>query len=167
MISKLQYLGNPLPTREFSFNPRLTIMRNFELGALVDYRGGYKQYNLTERFRCNFQNCEAAYNPNASLEDQARNIAHLLQTDAGYVEDSDYTKLREISLSLLLPREWANRLRAADARLTLAGRNLKTWTDYTGFDPEINSTPGAAFTTRDFLTQPPLRVFSARLTMSF
>jgi hypothetical protein len=90
-----------------------------------------------------------------------------MASDAGYVEDSKYTKLREVSVSFLAPREWANRARAGELRLTFAGRNLKTWTDYTGFDPEVNSTPGNLFSTSDFLTQPPLRVFSARLTASF
>jgi TonB-dependent starch-binding outer membrane protein SusC len=163
----LTYLGNPLPTRELSFNPRLTLFRNVELGVLIDYKGGFKQFNNTARFRCNFANCEEAYNASMPLELQARNIAHLMGTDAGYIEDSDYTKLREVSLSLLAPRAWSNRARVGDMRLTLAGRNLKTWTDYTGFDPEVNSTPGNLFSTSDFLTQPPLRIFSARLTVSF
>lgn len=167
VTSTEQYLGNPLPTKELSFNPRVTVMRNVEIGALIDYRGGFKQYNNTARFRCNFGNCEEAYNKDMSLDLQARNIAHLLQTDAGYVEDSDYTKLRELSVSLLVPQQWARRARANEVRLTLAGRNLKTWTKYTGFDPEVNSTPFAGFSTSDFLTQPPLRVFSARLTMAF
>ena len=166
-MSTLQYLGNPLPTKELSFNPRLTIMRNIEIGALFDYRGGFKQFNNTARFRCNFGNCQEAYDKSLPLDIQARNIAHLLQSDAGYVEDSDYTKLRELSMSLLVPQQWARRARANEVRLTLAGRNLKTWTNYTGFDPEVNSTPTALFSTSDFLTQPPLRVYSARLTMSF
>jgi hypothetical protein len=167
LMSTLQYLGNPIPTRELSVNPRLTLYRNVEIGALIDYRGGFKQFNNTARFRCNFGNCQEAHDKSKSLDLQARNLAHLLASDAGYIEDSDYTKLREVSLSFLAPRELANRVRAGEVRLTLAGRNLKTWTDYTGFDPEVNSTPGAAFGTSDFLTQPPLRIYSARLTMSF
>ena len=166
-MSTLQYLGNPLPTRELSFNPRLTIMRNVEIGALFDYRGGFKQFNNTERFRCNFGNCQASYDKSVGLDAQAANLAHLLQSDAGYVEDSDYTKLRELSISFLAPQQIARRVRSNELRLTLAGRNLKTWTNYTGFDPEVNSTPTALFSQSDFLTQPPLRVFSARLTMSF
>ena len=62
---------------------------------------------------------------------------------------------------------WATRARVEGLRLTLAGRDLKTWTDYTGFDPEVNSSPGTLFSSSDFLTQPPLRVLSARLTVTF
>jgi len=166
-LGTLSYIGNPLPTKELSFNPRLTLFKVAELGALVDYRGGFKQFNNTARFRCNFGNCQEAYDKTQPLAMQARNLGQLMGTDYGYVEDGDFTKLREVSLSLLAPREWAAKARASEARLTLAGRNLKTWTNYTGLDPEVNSTPTALFSQSDFLTQPPLRVFSARLSLSF
>jgi TonB-linked SusC/RagA family outer membrane protein len=167
LLQPLTYLGNPLPTRDLGFLPRLTLFKTVEISSIIDYRGGFKLYNNTARFRCNFLNCVEAYDKTKPLDKQAANIAHLLGTDAGYVEDAHYTKLREIAVSYLVPREWATRVRANDMRLTLAGRNLKTWTKYTGFDPEVNSTPGTLFSTSDFLTQPPLRVFSARLTLGF
>jgi TonB-linked SusC/RagA family outer membrane protein len=167
ILDTLSYLGNPLPTREMSFTPRLTLFERVELSALFDYKGGFKQFNNTSRFRCNFGNCQEAYDRSAPLWIQARNVAHLMNTDAGYVEDADYTKLREVAVSFLAPRSWATRARVEGLRLTLAGRNLKTWTDYTGFDPEVNSTPTALFSSSDFLTQPPLRVLSARLTVTF
>ena len=162
-----QYLGNPLPTREFSFAPRLGLWNWLELSALIDHKGGFKLLNLTERFRCNFLNCRAASDPTSPLFEQARHLGQLMSTDAGYVEDATYTKLREVAVSLNAPRELANRARVSGIRLTLAGRNLKTWTDYTGFDPEVNSTPSNLFSTSDFLTTPPLRIFSARLTVQF
>jgi hypothetical protein len=34
--------------------------------------------------------------------------------------------------------------RAESARIVLTGQNLKTWTDYSGFDPEVNSFGGDA-----------------------
>jgi len=166
-LDTISYIGNPLPTRDLSFNPRLTLWKVAELGALVDYRGGFKQFNNTARFRCNFGNCVEAYDKTQSLADQARNLGQAMGTDYGYVENGDFTKLREVTVSLLAPRQWATVARANELRLTLAGRNLKTWTKYKGIDPEVNSTPTALFSQSDFLTQPPLRVFSARITASF
>lgn len=164
----LVYLGAPLPTREFSITPRVTFRDWLEVSALFDYKGGHKQFNNTGRFRCNFGNCEAAYNRNAPLWEQARNLAQgFFQTDAGFVEDASFTKLREVSVTLTAPRSLAARLRAEGLRLTLAGRNLATWTDYTGFDPEVNSQPQNLFSNSDFLTIPPLRTFSTRLTVQF
>jgi hypothetical protein len=54
------------------------------------------------------------------------------------------------------------------ATLTLAGRNLKTWTNYTGLDPETNETGGDTnFSQNEFNTQPPVRYFTARLELTF
>jgi TonB-linked SusC/RagA family outer membrane protein len=164
----LVYLGNPIPRRELSLSPRVAFRDWLELSALFDYKGGYKQFNNTARFRCNFGNCQAAYDRTAPLWEQARHLAQgFFQTDAGFVEDATFWKLREVSLTLTAPRDWAARMRAEGVRLTISGRNLKTWTDYTGFDPEVNSQPQNLFSNSDFLTVPPLRVFSTRLTVQF
>jgi TonB-linked SusC/RagA family outer membrane protein len=166
-IGALSYLGQPLPTSEISVSPRLQLFDWLQFTALIDHKSGYKVFNFTARFRCNFGNCQAAYDPKASLVDQAANLGQLMNTDAGYVEDGAFTKLREVAATVTLPRAWANRLRTDNMTLTIAGRNLALWTDYKGFDPEVNSQPGSNFGTSDFLTQPPLRILSARLTVGF
>ncbi|HKO15664.1 MAG TPA: SusC/RagA family TonB-linked outer membrane protein [Gemmatimonadaceae bacterium] len=161
------YLGNPFPRRQWSLSPHLTLFRYAEVTALLDHKGGYKLYNLTSRFRCNFSNCQEAYDRSAPLWEQARNIGQLAGTDAGYVEDATFTKLREVAVTLTAPTDWARYARVSSLRLTLAGRNLHTWTNYSGFDPEVNSTPNSNFNTSDFLTEPPLRVYTARLSVTF
>ena len=45
-------------------------------------------------------------------------------------------KLRDVSVVYTLPDAWATALRASQATVSLAGRNLHTWTGYTGLDPE-------------------------------
>jgi len=55
-----------------------------------------------------------------------------------YIEDGSFVKLREVSASYTLPASLTQALRASGATITLSGRNLKTWTDYTGWDPETN-----------------------------
>ncbi len=109
--------------------------------------------------------------PSSSHYDQARAVAqgyHGSQTIYGWLEDGDFVKLREVSVSFFLPSQWANMIQASRATLTVTGRNLFTWTDYTGVDPEVNMAGSADnFGTDDFLTQPPLRYFSARLTINF
>ena len=50
--------------------------------------------------------------------------------------DASYAKLREVSLSYELPEEWAARFGARRASVSIAGRNLHTWTSWTGLDPE-------------------------------
>jgi TonB-linked SusC/RagA family outer membrane protein len=165
---KVAYLGNPLPKREISLNSNFTLFKYLRVGGVLDHRGGYKLYNATEQFRCvTFQTCQAAYDKKSPLEDQAARIASLLGTDAGYVEDASFVKLRELSLTLLAPNDWARRVRTSNLALTLAGRNLATWTDYKGFDPELNFNGSSNYSTADFLTQPPVRYFTARLSFAW
>ncbi|HEX6054004.1 MAG TPA: SusC/RagA family TonB-linked outer membrane protein [Gemmatimonadaceae bacterium] len=162
------FLGNALPTRELQFQPALTLFRNVRVQALLSHRGGYKTLNNTDRFRCVFaQNCLAINDPSQPLAEQAAAIAGLLTTDAGYIEDATFTRLREVSVSITAPRRWAAAARTDNLSLTLSGRNLALWTDYKGLDPEITSTPNQNFSTSDFLTLPPVRYFTARLNFTF
>src|SRR5690606_27844769 len=124
--------------------------------------------NSTEEFRCLFGTCRGINDPNAPLEEQARAIAAATGTSVyGYMEDADFVRLREVSLTLTAPQDWANRLRVGGLAFTLAGQNLGLWTDYTGADPEINGAGQSNFNRFDFLSQPPVRTFSGRLQITF
>jgi len=161
------YLGNPLPKVQYSISPTLTLMKIFRISALFDHKGNYKLFNNTRRFRCSFGNCREAFDKNTPLADQAASIGISLGTDAGYIEDATFTKLRELAFSVKAPDSWSSAFGGRNMELTVAGRNLHTWTKYTGFDPEINSSPGANFSTSDFLTLPPTRSWTVRLNVSF
>jgi TonB-dependent starch-binding outer membrane protein SusC len=162
------YLGNPLPKREWAINPHFTIMRFVEISALFDHKGGYKLFNNTRRFQCNFRNCREAYDKTSPFAAQAAAIEAITgASDAGYVENADFTKFRELSFTFGLPQRFAGALGGRTANLVIAGRNLHTWTKYTGFDPEVNSTPNGNFGTSDFLTLPPDRIWNVRINLSF
>ncbi len=163
------YLGSPYPTKELSIAPRLTFFKYFQLSGLVDYRGGFKLYNGTEDFRCGtFLTCRAINDPTAPLWQQARAVADAVYgTVAGYIEDASFTKLREIALTISAPSTWAERAGLSGMSLTLAGRNLATWTDYTGADPEVNFAGQSNFNQADFLTQPPVRYYTARINVNW
>jgi len=58
-----------------------------------------------------------------------------------YVEDGSYIRLRELRLEYNFRRGLVDALseKIDYIRLSLAGRNLKTWTDYFGYDPEVSN----------------------------
>jgi hypothetical protein len=59
--------------------------------------------------------------------------------DEPCIEDAGFVKLREISVSYTLDAPWVQRsLGFSSIDLRVSGRNLKTWTNYTGYDPETN-----------------------------
>lgn len=169
----LAFVGPTLPTNTQGLSLDLTLFGNVTVSTLFERRAGHKQLNFTESFRCRSQHsfpgighCAAMGNPEASLDQQAAfiGVQFLSATPYGYIEDATFTKWRELSVRFGVPESWGNRMRAlSGAAVTLSGRNLKTWTDYTGLDPEINETGGGAnFNQAEFNTQPPVRVFSLR-----
>ena len=166
------YLGNPLPGREFQFQPAVTLFGGLRVAGLVSYRGKYKVNNSTNRFRCAFSSsCQDVNDPNAPLDLQARAVAAAnFNTDAGYIEDGSFTRLRELTFSLAVPQRLLAQAvgrRVTGATFTVAGRNLATWTNYTGLDPEITSTPASTFASSEFLTVPPVRQWIARVNLNF
>ncbi|MGE5730958.1 MAG: SusC/RagA family TonB-linked outer membrane protein [Gemmatimonas sp.] len=161
------YLGNPLPRQEFSVSPTMTLMKLVRISALVDHKGGYKLFDNTRRFHCSFGTCQESFDKSQPLADQAAAVAIALGTDAGYIENAAFTKLRQLSFTLLGPDAMAHRVGLQTISLTIAGANLKTWTKYKGFDPELNSAAGTNFSTQDFLTLPPSRTWTARMNVTF
>lgn len=75
------------------------------------------------------------------------------QSDA-VISDASYVRLKNVSLTFDLPKEWTKGFRC---KLSLQGQNLLTLTNYKGADPE--------FRISGFI--PPLRVYSSSIQISF
>lgn len=162
------YQGTPFPTQGGTVSTEVTFLRHFRLYGLLDGRFGNRLDNSTEQFRCLFGICRGRRDPSASLEDQAAAVAAVFYgLETGYFEDAGFVKLREVSLTYTAPQNWAARVGARTLSLTVTGRNLATWTNYTGVDPELNDAGQSNFNTADFLTQPPVRYFIARVNVTF
>jgi outer membrane receptor protein involved in Fe transport len=165
------FVNRTLPGRELSLGTSLRILDGITVSGRLDYRGDFVVWNSTEALRCRFLRCAGVMNPDAPLREQARAVAHVQhdsQTAYGYLEDGSFWKLRELALSWELPGDWSSVWGASRTAFTLTGRNLATWTDYSGLDPEVNSDGGSSnFETIDLFTQPPVRYWTARVTVSF
>jgi TonB-linked SusC/RagA family outer membrane protein len=78
-----------------------------------------------------------------------------------FMEDGGFVKLREISVGYTLDQPWVARsLGFSSIELRVAGRNLKTWNNYTGVDPET-SILGSASPVKgiDYFNNPQSRSF--------
>jgi TonB-linked SusC/RagA family outer membrane protein len=161
-------IGNPLPKFTLAVSPTLSLGRNglVRITSMLDYRAGFYQYDATTPFRCQFQTCAELYDRSTPVDRQAAAVAARLGSDYGWIQRADFVKLRELAVTVRLPqRVLGPRLR--DANLTFAGRNLALFSDYTGLDPETQGGGQANWSQFDFLSQPPARLFSARLTVNF
>ena len=63
-------------------------------------------------------------------------IFSIYNTEEWRVEDGSYIKLREVALSYQLP-SFARFVKSSS--ISLVGRNLISWDDYDGYDPETNA----------------------------
>ncbi|MDQ2665595.1 MAG: SusC/RagA family TonB-linked outer membrane protein [Gemmatimonadota bacterium] len=137
------YGGRSTPARQAAFTSTITLFSRFRLSGLVDYQGGFKKFNKDYWNRCPWGidgNCPERVFPEQF--DPVR-IAEIqigdLGTSGSALEDGSFAKLRELSLGYTLPASLVAHAGARLGTLSIAGRNLHTWTRYTGFDPEALS----------------------------
>ena len=154
------YLGSSIPTREVSFSSAIAL-RHWNVSALVDYRGGFKQANGTEDARCKLELCGALYDPGASLDDQGQAVA-VRYSGAGFVEDASFVRLREIAVTWKPVPGWAHHRGLARFDLTIAARSLLTFSGYSGLDPEVNYTGQSGLSRGELNTLPLSRTMIIR-----
>jgi len=85
-----------------------------------------------------------------------------------FLEDASYAKLREISVGYLFDDAWVlGGLGFNSMEVRVAGRNLHTWTGYSGIDPET-SVLGSASALRgvDYFNNPQTRSWVFSLTLN-
>ena len=87
-----------------------------------------------------------------------------------YVLDGSFVKLRELTLSYELPEVFAKRFLGGprSLRVEFSGRNLKTWSNYPGVDPEASNF-GSQNISRfiDLAPFPPSRTFYFTFAASY
>ena len=54
-----------------------------------------------------------------------------------YVEDGSYLRLKTIVLGYTMPKSWTQRFYVESLRFYVGAKNLLTFTDYSGYDPEV------------------------------
>jgi TonB-dependent starch-binding outer membrane protein SusC len=180
----LEFYGNLLPSFEGNTSAMVSLFNVVRLYGQLDWKHDFYIYNNTDQFReRQFGTGERWVRRNEMVEsgemtddERIRRFGPFVREDgtgiaAGnvnemYVEPGDFYRLREISATISLPRDWAELFRSQGASITFAGRNLALWTKYTGPDPEINSAT-AANSRMDFLTAPPARRFVTRINLQF
>jgi len=88
-----------------------------------------------------------------------------------FVEDGSYAKLKELSLHYTFMSDQLRRIglgRVPSLRLGLIGRNLLTFTDYSGLDPEVSGLFGDPFQVKmDWFQYPQFRTFSVVAEITF
>ncbi len=161
-------LGPGIPPTTVALSSKVSIGRWVTVSGLLDHQGGARLVNLTDTFRCGNGVCRGEFDPSSSRNEQVSAGTVLLaggfdDLTTAQIVDASFWRLRALSATVAAPAGWAARLRASSLALTLAGRNLAIWTDYTGLDPEVTGSVGDGLTRNDFFTQPLTREYTARV----
>jgi len=141
-------LGNALPQYQASVSQSLTFKR-FSAYALLDATVGQSVWNQGRHWSYldflggevdqsgkSVENAKPLgyfYRSNIENPNGLGGFYDLLQPNSRFVEKASFAKLREVTASYHFGRIAGT----GDWTLSLTGRNLKTFTDYRGFDPEI------------------------------
>ncbi|MFB3104299.1 MAG: SusC/RagA family TonB-linked outer membrane protein [Pseudomonadales bacterium] len=170
--------GHPTPEWEGSVSQTLNFLDYFTVHALLDFKGGHQLFNSTEEFRCGFlgggetgsicpQTFERGVDGEFTDDAKIKQFAAAIVSESPWIEDADFAKLRTVSIRFDFPNSWARTLQVSRASITLAGHNLKTWTGYSGSDPEINFAGQSNASRADFLTLPTARRFTGTFRVTF
>lgn len=153
-LNDVLYLGDSNPDFAGGFGVSFSY-KEFGISSQFIYRVGYQIVNQVA------MDTESMSNKNNQSESVLRrwrrpgddfqgmlprayqgNIANNLGSDR-YVEDGDFLKFNNVSLSYTFDRDLLKRFNIDGLKFGLQGRKLFTFTNYTGQDPELKLSPGS------------------------
>jgi TonB-linked SusC/RagA family outer membrane protein len=158
----LKVVGNPNPDYTGSLVNEVSY-KNLGLRVQFDAVQGLNVWNADFRTRQGVGNGKVAEQEDLGLLPRGY-INSVYQIDEWRVDDGSFVKLREISVSYRFGKvKFFN-----DLTLSVSGRNLISWDNYKGYDPEVNS-GGQSTLLRaiDFGTVPIPRTFSFNIAAKF
>jgi TonB-linked SusC/RagA family outer membrane protein len=177
---QLRPLGSEQPDWTGSLRNTVTLFQNLRISALLDFDVGGVRWNGTrgaldyfgtskgtERFRgVGGDTIFDGHGPGAG-ETVTLNWDNWFLGGIGsgftgpasqYIEKASWVKLRDISASYRLAEQaWLDRFGFSSLDIGVSARNLATWTDYSGVDPETNLTGQSAGRGLDYFNHPQTR----------
>jgi TonB-linked SusC/RagA family outer membrane protein len=163
-------IGDGNPDFHFGISNNVS-WRALSLFALVDANVGGQVYNAINQRMYQYgrsADVDQAGKPQELKKPVDYYVALYAATDptSYFVEDAGFVKLREVSLRYRLGTRLVGplaRFGADGASLSLIGRNLLTFTDYTGYDPEV----GNGIVRRDAYQYPRYRTITGSVEINF
>lgn len=144
------FIGNPHPDFTFGFTNNFRY-KNLDLSIFVQGSSGNDVMNLTRRAGTTNaslwenQLVEALdyYSPTNTTSNNPRPIGDASNTNllisSRYVEDGSYIRIQNVTFGYSFPKSLIERVKMSRLRLYATAQNLFTFTNYSGYDPEIGS----------------------------
>jgi TonB-linked SusC/RagA family outer membrane protein len=142
--------GNPQPTHWGGFTNTITF-KNLDLRAALTFSGGNKIFNAMRLFAddggYNYDNKlsdvlsrwrqpgDITNQPRASFD----GVSGAREISTRWLENGSYTRLQEVTVGFRLPASVTRTSGLQNSRIYVSGRNLHTFTGYSGYNPDVNS----------------------------
>lgn len=178
-LNDVVYIGDSNPRFTGGFGSSLRY-KNFDLNINFHYRIGFDIINLVaiqtegmldrnnqskavlSRWRVQGQD-EPGIIPRAYLDHPANNLG-----SDRYVERGDFLRVNSVQLRYRLDDRFAQRINARTVNISLSARNLYTFTNYSGQDPEVGQDASNPFWIGvDRANTPPPRVTTLTINVGF
>jgi TonB-linked SusC/RagA family outer membrane protein len=177
-----QVIGNPMPDFTYGFVNEFSY-KNWDLNIVVDGVYGNEIYNTGKQ---NLQAMRFFENQSADIVNRWRNPGDITEIpratlvdengnadiNSRWVEDGSFLRIRDISLSYNFDKNVLDALSISGLRLYGNIKNWFTFTDYTGYSPEVNRALAGVDKTAttqgvDYGTFPQSKTFSVGLNIEF
>jgi TonB-linked SusC/RagA family outer membrane protein len=177
-----QVIGNPMPDFTYGFVNEFSY-KNWDLNIVVDGVYGNEIYNTGKQ---NLQAMRFFENQSADIVNRWRNPGDITEIpratlvdengnadiNSRWVEDGSFLRIRDISLSYNFDKNELDALSISGLRLYGNIKNWFTFTDYTGYSPEVNRALAGVDKTAttqgvDYGTFPQSKTFSVGLNIEF
>ncbi|NJB87399.1 iron complex outermembrane receptor protein [Lewinella marina] len=132
--------GTALPTYIYAMNFDFAY-RNFDLGINFNGVGGNKIFNHVALSIFNKGNLANSLNTtDLAVQYPNEDVSNSNRVSTRYLEDGDFLRLNNATLGYNFDLDRLGIGQAvSNLRLSITGQNLLLFTDYSGFDPEINT----------------------------
>lgn len=174
-------VGNYAPDFTYGFSNTFKY-NGFDLNIALQGSHGGEVLNLLRRYIANgegnFNNTreilnrwQSESNPGNRNTNRAnrKSRGNNGRTSTWHVEDGSYLRLQNVSLGYSLPKPILDKLNITKVRIYITGNNLYTWSNYTGYNPEVNLDSGSDQLTPglDYGAYPLAKTFSLGINVSF
>lgn len=140
----LHYVGDATPKWRGSLSSNLTLLNNLTLSGLAEFATGMIGINFARGWSIGkltgdeyLALLEKPTGKKTAASDSLLSLWNVV-SNAGWVEQADWFKVRDVSLTYRLPDAWISRVRLRDTNIRLSVRNVYMWAPHwTNPDPEV------------------------------
>lgn len=162
----LEFVGSPFPDITFGLTNNFTF-NNLDLSIFLNGSFGQEIYNNTANAIFLKGNLRNGRNVTKELADSPENPLNFGEVSTRFLEDGSFVRLANMQIGYNLKPANKN---IRNVRIYLAAQNLFVITDYTGFDPEVNTNKAIENVPSlniDYTPYPASRTFTLGVNLGF